>query len=78
VYGHQTGGPIVCILVHLLFKRSKECDCIRCDGGILPQTRPHCQCQRRRTKYELGSAAVHRVFVYALMCFAALLYVLFM
>jgi hypothetical protein len=63
------------VLVHLLFKRSKECDCIRCECAILPQTRP--QYQRRRTKNELGSAIAHRVFVYALMCFAALLYVLY-
>ena len=63
------------VLVHLLFKKSKEYDCIRCEGAILPQTRP--QYQRRRTKNELGSAPVHRVFAYALVCFAALLYVLY-
>jgi hypothetical protein len=52
------------ILVHLLFKRSKKYGRIRCEGAVLPQTRP--QYQRRRTKNELGSATVHRVFVYAL------------
>jgi hypothetical protein len=48
----------------------------RCYSAINKHGRT--QCQRRRTKNELGSATVHRVFVYVLMCFAALLYVLYM
>jgi hypothetical protein len=64
------------VLVHLLFKRSKAHDRIRCEGAVLPQTRP--QYQRRRTKNELGGATarpcIASLCVYALVCSAALLY----
>jgi hypothetical protein len=54
---------MVLLHLHLLFKRSKEYDCIRCEGAVMPHT-PRPQYQRRRTKNELDSATVHRVFVY--------------
>jgi hypothetical protein len=61
-------------------KRSKECDCIRCEGAaVLPQTRPQYQHRRTKNELELG-AQCHRspcLLYLRFLCFAALLCVLY-